>query len=134
QSVHVLQQVPRQRTREPAGLLRREPVPLARGDGAGDSQRLPAPAIRFVTEKRLTVILSGSNRDLWSGGPVKFRVTDIFAAGGPTERTQGKTESSTLELRLQLPFDAGQIYGLDFTAPGHHPAWQLVRRADFIRQ
>ena len=87
-----------------------------------------------MTEKRLTVILSGSNRDLWSGGPVKFRVTDIFAAGGPKERHQGKTESSTLELRLQLPFDAGQIYGLDFTAPGHHPAWQLVRRADFIRQ
>jgi len=87
-----------------------------------------------VTEKRLTVILFGSDRNLWSGGPLRFRVTDVFAAGGPKLLHQGKTDSATLDLRLQLPFDAGQIYGLDFTAPGHHPAWQLVRRADFIRQ
>jgi len=87
-----------------------------------------------VTEKRLTVILFGSDRNLWSGGPLRFRVTDVFAAGGPKLLHEGKTGSSTLDLRLQLPFDAGQIYGFDFTAPGHHPAWQLVRRSDFIRQ
>jgi len=86
-----------------------------------------------VTEKRLTVILYGSDRNLWSGGPLRFRVTDVFAAGGPTLLHQGKTASATLDLLLKLPFDAGQIYGFDFTAPGHHPAWQLVRRADFIR-
>ena len=87
-----------------------------------------------MTEKRLTVILFGSDRNLWGGGPLRFRVTDVFAAGGPKLLHEGKTESSTLDLRLQLPFDAGQIYGFDFTAPGHHPAWQLVRRSDFIRQ
>ena len=38
-----------------------------------------------------------------------------------------------MELRLQLPFDAGQVYGLTFSAPRHRPAWQLVRRLDFIR-
>ena len=84
-------------------------------------------------EKRLTVILYGSDRNLWSGGGLRFRVTDIFAAGGPKLLHQGKTENPTLDLRLNLPFDAGQIYGLDFTAPGHRPAWQLVRRSDFIR-
>ena len=86
-----------------------------------------------MTEKRLTVILFGSDRNLWSGGPLRFRVTDVFAAGGPKLLHEGKTKSATLELRLQLPFDAGQIYGFDFTAPAHHPAWQLVRRSDFIR-
>jgi hypothetical protein len=75
-------------------------------------------------EKRLTVILYGSDRNLWSGGPLRFRITDIFAAGGPKLLHQGKTENPTLDLRLNLPFDAGQIYGLDFTAPGHRPAWQ----------
>jgi hypothetical protein len=38
-----------------------------------------------------------------------------------------------VELRLELPFDAGQVYGLTFSAPRHRPAWQLVRRLDFIR-
>lgn len=86
-----------------------------------------------MTEKRLTVILFGSDRNLWSGGPLRFRVTDVFAAGGPKLLHEGKSEVSTLDLRLRLPFDAGQVYGFDFTAPGHHPAWQLVRRSDFIR-
>ena len=86
-----------------------------------------------MTEKRLTIILFGSDRNLWTGGPLRFRVTDVFAAGGPKLLHQGKTDSATLDLRLQLPFDAGQMYGFDFTAPGHHPAWQLVRRSDFIR-
>jgi hypothetical protein len=86
-----------------------------------------------VTEKRLTVILYGSDRNLWSGGSLRFRVTDVFAAGGPKLLHQGKTENPTLDLRLSLPFDAGQIYGFDFTAPGHRPAWQLVRRSDFMR-
>jgi hypothetical protein len=86
-----------------------------------------------VTEKRLTVILYGSDRNLWSGGPLTFRITDVFAARGPKLLHQGKTAGPTLDLRLKLPFDAGQIYGFDFTAPGHHPAWQLVRRSDFLR-
>ena len=86
-----------------------------------------------MTEKRLTVILYGCDRNLWRGGPLTIRVSDVFASGGPRMLYQGKTEESTLELRLQLPFDAGQVYGLTFSAPHHRPAWQLVRRLDFIR-
>ena len=33
----------------------------------------------------------------------------------------------------QLPFDAGQLYGITFSASGHRPAWQMIRRTDFIR-
>ena len=86
-----------------------------------------------MTEKRLTVVLYGCDRNLWRGGPLKIRVSDVFASGGPRLLYQGRTEAATLDLRLALPFDAGQVYGLTFSAPGHRPAWQLVRRADFIR-
>ena len=40
QSLHVLEQVPDQPAREPARLLRREPLRVARGDGRGDPLRL----------------------------------------------------------------------------------------------
>ena len=86
-----------------------------------------------MTEKRVTVILYGCDRNLWDGGPLQIRVTDLFAAGGPRLLSSGRTEASTLELRLQLPFDAGQLYGLTFSAPKHRPAWQMIRRLDFIR-
>ena len=86
-----------------------------------------------MIEKRVTVILYGCDRNIWSGGPLQIRVSDLFAAGGAQLLYQGQTEESTLELRLDLPFDAGQVYGLTFAAPRHRPAWQLVRRLDFIR-
>jgi hypothetical protein len=86
-----------------------------------------------VTEKRLTVIVYGCDRNLWRGGPLQILISDVFASGGPRPLYKGKTEESTMELRLQLPFDAGQVYGFTFSAPHHRPAWQLVRRLDFIR-
>ena len=86
-----------------------------------------------MTEKRLTVILYGCDRNLWRGGPLSVRVSDLFAAGGPRLLYEGRTEESTLEFSLALPFDAGQVYGITFSAPQHRPAWQLIRRQDFIR-
>jgi len=86
-----------------------------------------------VTEKRLTVILYGCDRNLWRGGSLGIRVSDVFAAGGPRPLYEGTSDESTLELRLALPFDAGQVYGITFSAPKHRPAWQFIRRRDFIR-
>ena len=82
-----------------------------------------------MTEKRVTVILYGCDRNLWSGGPLQIHVSDLFASGGPRLLYQGQTEESTLELRLELPFDAGQVYGLTFSAPQHRPAWQRAGKA-----
>lgn len=86
-----------------------------------------------MNEKRLTVILYGCDRNIWRGGPLELRISDVFAAGGPRLLYEGRSEDATIELRLQLPFDAGQVYGFTFSASGHRPAWQLVRRLDFIR-
>ena len=85
------------------------------------------------TEKRLTVILYGCDRNLWDGGPLQIRVTDLFGFGRPRDIYVGSTEQATVELRLQLRFDVGQLYALRFSAPHHRPAWQFVRRLDFIR-
>lgn len=112
--------------------------PAARG--ASHTRRMRASARGLapgmgasVSEKRVTVILYGSDRNLWRGGPLQARVTDLFAAGGPHVVWQGTTSESTVELKLQLPFDAGQVYGLTFSRSKHRPAWHLVRRTDFIR-
>ena len=86
-----------------------------------------------MIEKRVTAILYGSDRNLWNGDPLQIRVSDLFAAGGPKLLSSGKTGGSTVELRLQLPFDAGQRYGLTFSAPRHRPAWQILGRRDFIQ-
>lgn len=86
-----------------------------------------------MSEKRLTVILYGCDRNTWRGGPLDLRISDVFARGGPRLLYEGRSEESTIELRLQLPFDAGQVYGFTFSAPNHRPAWQLIRRLDFIR-
>jgi len=86
-----------------------------------------------MTDKRLTVILYGCDRNTWRGGPLDLSVTDIFAQGGPRRLYEGRSEAATMELKLELPFDAGQVYGFLFEAPGHRPAWQLIRRPDFLR-
>ena len=43
-----------------------------------------------MIEKRLTVILYGCDRNLWRGGPLQIRVTDVFASGGPRPLYQGE--------------------------------------------
>ena len=86
-----------------------------------------------MSDKRLTVILYGCDRAIWRGGPLDLRIVNIFAAGGPRPLYEGRSQEATIDLRLQLPFDAGQVYGFTFSAPDHRPAWQLLRRADFIR-
>ncbi|MGH9173090.1 MAG: hypothetical protein ACRD1H_01965, partial [Vicinamibacterales bacterium] len=75
----------------------------------------------------------GCDRNLWSGGRLRIRVTDMFARGGPRLMHEGTSSSATIDLHLKLPFDAGQLYAFHFSAPKHRPAWQLIRRADFIR-
>lgn len=86
-----------------------------------------------MTDKHVTVILCGADRTLWRGGRLQIRVSDVFASGGPRLLYTGETEESTLDLTLQLPFDSQQVYGLTFSVEDHYPAWQLIRRQDFVR-
>src|SRR5687768_14380547 len=65
----------------------------------------PSAASTRMLEKRVTAILYGSDRNLWAGGPLQIRVVDLLAAGGPRLLSSATTDSATVELRLQLPFD-----------------------------
>ena len=86
-----------------------------------------------MSDKRLTVILLRVRPRHLARRSRRLANLDMFAAGGPRPLYEGRSEEATIDLRLQLPFDAGQVYGFTFSAPDHRPAWQLVRRADFIR-
>jgi hypothetical protein len=86
-----------------------------------------------MIEKRLNVIVVGSDRQLWKSGTLRVRVSDIFASGGPRLLFRGTVSTAAFECKLQLPFDAGQVYGLDIRVSKHRPAWYLVRRKDFLR-
>jgi hypothetical protein len=82
-----------------------------------------------VTEKRLTVILYGCDRNLWSGGPLQIGVADLFASVGRglCTRSDGRV---TLELRADCPSMPARCTA-SRSPPDHRPAWQLVRRLDF---
>ncbi|MEO5896975.1 MAG: M15 family metallopeptidase [Vicinamibacterales bacterium] len=113
-----------------------EPAPESRKIAASRrrvASRALAGWTAGATEKRVTVILYASDRSLWTGATLQVTVTDLFASAGPRIVFRGKTDVSTVELRLDLPFDAGQVYAVAFSAPQHRPAWQFVRRQDFIR-
>jgi hypothetical protein len=86
-----------------------------------------------MTAKHLTMLLYGCDRNLWNGGPLRIEISDLFASGGPRPLYRGETVSATCELDLELPFDAGQLYGMTFSAADHRPAWRLLRRSDFVR-
>jgi hypothetical protein len=86
-----------------------------------------------MLRKRVTTILYGSDRNIWAGGAVQLDITDLFAAGGPRRLHHGDLQHATVDLNLDLPFDAGQVYGLLFSVPQHRPAWHLLRREDFLR-
>jgi hypothetical protein len=99
----------------------------------GALSRAMTRGVAGPTQKRVTVILYASDRSLWTGGPVQITVTDLFAAGGRRVVFRGRTDAATVELKVDLAFDAGQVYALAFSAPRHRPAWQFVRRLDFMR-
>lgn len=86
-----------------------------------------------MLRKRVTAILYGCDRRLWGGGALGLRVTDLFASGGPRALFEADVDGPTVELDLKLPFDAGQVYAIAFSVPGHRPAWRFVRHADFLR-
>ncbi len=87
-------------------------------------------ATRAVTEKRLTIVVYGADRQLWAGGTLRVTVRDLFRG---LDLHGEDVRGSIVEVRLELPFDAGQLYGLRLSRPGHRPAWYALSRQSFIR-
>ena len=97
-----------------------------------------------MANKRLTVIVYGADRKLWQSNNATLRVTRfdsheieallIRSEEGARRRKNVPLIGSTIEISLDLHFDAGQIYGLQVTAPRHRPVGQLINRGTFLRQ
>jgi hypothetical protein len=45
-----------------------------------------------------------------------------------------KPGNNVIQLNLELPFDAGQVYAVSIDAKDHRGAWQLIKRRLFLRE
>lgn len=88
-----------------------------------------------MANKTLTLILLGADRELWNGEGVRLQVRDL--SRGDLKLRFNKIlepKSHTIEMKLDLHFDAGQVYGISVEVKDHRAAWQLINRRTFIRQ
>lgn len=86
-----------------------------------------------MPEKQVTVIVLRADRELWDGGELRLRVKDM-RAGLRLLREVTFNNASIIQVNLNLPFDAGQVYGIEVRAGGHRSGWQLIRRRTFLRE
>jgi hypothetical protein len=83
--------------------------------------------------KQVTVIVLRADRELWDGGPIRLTVTDL-REGLERLRDVELENSSIIQVNLDLPFDAGQAYGIKIDAEDHRAAWQIIRHRTFFRE
>ena len=84
--------------------------------------------------KTITLIAVGADRELWTGGALELQVTDMRKGLKVLHEQTLQPGSSVIQLNLDLPFDAGQVYAVSFDAKKHRAAWQLIKRRSFIRE
>lgn len=88
-----------------------------------------------MAEKTITLIVFQADRELWEGAQLRLQVTDVSKS--PLRLLFDKRlgpNSSTILVKLDLLFDAGQVYGISVEAEKHRSAWQLINRRTFLRQ
>ena len=87
-----------------------------------------------MSNKAITLIILRADRDLWTGGQVQLKVTDMRQGLKVLHNKPLAAGSSTVLINLDLLFNAGQVYGISVDAEGHRSAWQLIKRQSFIRR
>jgi hypothetical protein len=83
--------------------------------------------------KQVTVIVVRADHKLWDGGPLKLAVTDLRTLK-PLPKSPFAVSGSIIEVNLNLPFDAGQLYGIHVDADDHRSAWQIIKPSTFVRE
>jgi hypothetical protein len=81
----------------------------------------------------VTVIVLSADRELWDGGPLRLRVRDLRAGLKLLKEASFPGSSNIIQVNLDLPFDAGQAYGLEVHAEDHRPAFQIIKHRTFLR-
>lgn len=87
-----------------------------------------------MSDKKVTLILLGADRELWTGGVTKLEVKDMREGLKLLKRQSLAAGSNTILINLKLLFDAGQVYGISVDADDHRTAWQLIKRRSFVRE
>ena len=88
-----------------------------------------------MAKKTLTVILVGSDRDVWEGEGARLQVTDVSRSSLNVLHNKNLGPGPhTIRFELDLHFEAGQIYAISIDAKKHRSAWQLIKRRTFIQQ
>src|SRR5690348_15060280 len=87
-----------------------------------------------MANKQVTVIVLRADRELWDGGPLRLRVRDLRAGLPLLSETSFPGTSNIIQVNLDLPFNAGQAYGLEVHAEDHRPAWQIIRHRTFLHE
>ena len=87
-----------------------------------------------MATKQVTVIVLGADRQLWTGGTLQLRVTALRPGLPQLANEEFPGTSNTIQVNLNLPFDAGQAYGIQVDADDHRSAWQIIKRRTFLRE
>jgi len=87
-----------------------------------------------MATKQVTVIVLRADRELWDGGPLRLQVTDLRAGLHVLKDVTFPGTSNTIQFNLDLPFNAGQAYGIQVDADNHRAAWQIITRRTFLRE
>jgi len=85
-----------------------------------------------MSKKQATVLVYRGDRNLWADGPLRCRVIDLFRVSGPKALVT-RTIPPAVELDLDVPFDAGQAYGISIDADDHRSGWHVLTRRSFFR-
>lgn len=87
-----------------------------------------------MLKKKVTVIVLGADQKLWTGGQLRLKVTDLRQGLKSLRNVSFPGSSNIIEVNLDLPFDAGQAYGIQVDAENHRSAWQIIKRRTFLRE
>lgn len=87
-----------------------------------------------MAAKKVTIILYGADRNLWSGPKCRLSVRGFDEHGDARTLASQDLKGAVVELSLDVPFSAGQVYALLIEAARHRPAWHLLCRRDFLRE
>jgi hypothetical protein len=82
----------------------------------------------------VTLIILGADRELWDGGEVRLKVTDMRQGLKVLHNKPLSEGAHTVLINLDLHFDAGQVYAISVDSKKHRTAWQLIKRRTFLRE
>lgn len=83
--------------------------------------------------KTVSIIIYNAARKAWNSGPATLEVTNLTKGIKILKTHKTAAGIDHIDVTLDLPFDAGQVYAISLDADKHRAAWQLINRRSFLR-